>query len=135
MRELRLIAAHKPRYNRRSKFPERAVWLKLTVEAFPRLSIVPRPRPDGSAYLGPLRPQRQAEAVRDAIHDAVPLRQCTDRLSLRRAVRAACALAGIGRCWAPCEGGTSGERYGALAELVSLAWAGDARSLQGRQVR
>ena len=40
VRELRLIAAHKPRYNRRSKFPERAVWLKLTDEAFPRLSIV-----------------------------------------------------------------------------------------------
>ena len=41
--------------------------------------------------------------MRDAIHDAVPLRQCTDRLSLRRAVRAACLLAGIGRCGAPCE--------------------------------
>ena len=30
VRELRLIAAHKPRYNRRSKYPERSVWLKLT---------------------------------------------------------------------------------------------------------
>ena len=28
VRELRLIAAHKPRYNRRSKFPEKSVWLK-----------------------------------------------------------------------------------------------------------
>lgn len=104
VRELRLIAAHKPRYNRRSKFPERSVWLKLTVEAFPRLSVVRDVRDDGTAYLGPLRNQRQAEIVRDAIHDAVPLRQCTDRLSLRRVVRAACVLAGIGRCGAPCEG-------------------------------
>ena len=32
VRELRLIAEHKPRYNRRSRFPERAMWLKLTVE-------------------------------------------------------------------------------------------------------
>ena len=40
VRELRLIAEHKPRYNRRSRFPERALWLKLTVEAFPRLSLV-----------------------------------------------------------------------------------------------
>ena len=68
-------------------------------------------REDGSRYLGPLRSQRQAEAVRDAIHDAVPLRQCSDRLSLRRAVRAACALAGIGRCSAPCEGGTTPGEY------------------------
>ena len=129
VRELRLIAEHKPRYNRRSKFPERAVWLKLTTEAFPRLSIVREVRADGGAYLGPLRSQRQAEFIRDAIHDAVPLRHCTDRLSPRRAVRAACALAGIGRCAAPCEGSASPGEYQALVELVRSAWSGDVRPL------
>jgi DNA polymerase-3 subunit epsilon len=129
VRELRLIAAHKPRYNRRSKFPERSVWLKLTDEPFPRLSVVRDVRSDGIAYLGPLRSQRQAEAVRDAIHDAVPLRQCTDRLSLRRAVRAACALAGIGRCSAPCEGATVPTEYHSMVSLVAAAWAGDVRPL------
>ena len=129
VRELRLIAAHKPRYNRRSKFPERSVWLKLTVEPFPRLSIVRDVKADGASYLGPLRNQRQAEAVRDAIHDAVPLRQCSDRLSLRRVVRAACVLAGIGRCAAPCEGGTDPARYDAMVRLVASAWAGDVRPL------
>ncbi len=129
VRELRLIAAHKPRYNRRSKFPERSVWLKLTIEPFPRLSVVRDVKPDGASYLGPLRNQRQAEAVRDAIHDAVPLRQCSDRLSLRRVVRAACVLAGIGRCAAPCEGGTDPARYDAMVRLVASAWAGDVRPL------
>ncbi|HLY33462.1 MAG TPA: DEDD exonuclease domain-containing protein [Jatrophihabitantaceae bacterium] len=129
VRELRLIAAHKPHYNKRSKHPERSVWLKLTVEPFPRLSIVRDVRADGAAYLGPLRTQHQAEAVRDAIHDAVPLRQCTDRLSLRRAVRAACLLAGIGRCSAPCEGGVVEAEYMALVELVRSAWHGDVRPL------
>jgi DNA polymerase-3 subunit epsilon len=128
VRELRLIAAYKPRYNRRSKFPEKAVWLKLTVEPFPRLSIVREVRPD-MVYLGPLRTQRQAEAVRDAIHDAVPLRQCSDRLSLKRVVRAACALAGIGKCAAPCEGGISTDEYAALVGLVASAWTGDVRPL------
>ncbi|MDT4892643.1 MAG: polymerase subunit epsilon [Pseudonocardiales bacterium] len=129
VRELRLIAAHKPRYNRRSKFPERAVWLKLTTEAYPRLSVVRAAKADGASYLGPLRSQRQAEAVRDAIHDAVPLRQCTDRLSAGRVVRAACALAGIGRCSAPCEHGTTPAEYAELATLVATAWAGDVRPL------
>ena len=129
VRELRLIAAHKPRYNRRSKFPERAVWLKVTTEPFPRLSIVREKKADAAAYLGPLRSHRQAEAVRDAIHDAVPLRQCSDRLSLRRAVRAACVLAGIGRCGAPCEGGTSPEEYAELVSRVTSAWTGDVRPL------
>jgi DNA polymerase-3 subunit epsilon len=129
VRELRLIAAYKPRYNRRSKFPERSMWLKLTVEAFPRLSIVRDVHDDGAAYLGPLRSRRQAETIRDAIHDAVPLRQCSDRLSLRRVVRAACALAGIGRCGAPCEGGESPAEYENLVDVVRTAWAGDVRPL------
>jgi len=129
VRELRLIAAYKPRYNRRSKFPERSMWLKLTVEAFPRLSIVRDVHDDGAAYLGPLRSRRQAETIRDAIHDAVPLRQCSDRLSLRRVVRAACALAGIGRCGAPCEGGESPAEYESLVDVVRTAWTGDVRPL------
>jgi DNA polymerase-3 subunit epsilon len=131
VRELRLIAAHKPRYNKRSKFPEHSVWLKLTVEPFPRLSVVREHRADAAAYLGPLRSQRQAEGVRDAIHDAVPLRQCSDRLSLRRVVRRACVLAGIGRCGAPCEGEMTREQYAVLVELVSAAWRGDVRPLVG----
>jgi DNA polymerase-3 subunit epsilon len=126
VRELRLIAAHKPRYNRRSKYPERSVWLTLTDEAFPRLSIVRAPKPhDPGAYLGPIGSRRQAEAVRDAIHDAIPLRQCTDRLSLRRAVRAACVLAGIGRCGAPCESTDAVADYRELVTLVRESWTGD----------
>jgi DNA polymerase-3 subunit epsilon len=129
VRELRLIADHKPRYNRRSKFPERSVWLTLTDEAFPRLSIVRSAtgthRSGPAPYLGPISSRRQAEAVRDAIHDAVPLRQCTDRLSLRRAVRAACLLAGIGRCAAPCESADVLADYTALVEQVTASWAGD----------
>ena len=129
VRELRLIAAHKPRYNRRSKFPERSVWLKLTDEAYPRLSIVRDVRPDGAAYLGPLRTMRQAVAVRDAVHDAVPLRQCSDRLSVRRQVRGACALAEIRRCTAPCEHRIEPAQYARLAETVAAAWQGDVEPL------
>ena len=40
VRELRLIAEHKPRYNRRSRFPERVHFVKLTREPWPRLSLV-----------------------------------------------------------------------------------------------
>jgi DNA polymerase-3 subunit epsilon len=37
VRELRLLAAHAPPYNRRSKFPQRWWWVVLTDEAFPVL--------------------------------------------------------------------------------------------------
>ena len=55
VRELRLIGAHKPRYNRRSKFPERSVWLKLTDEGSRACRSSARLPGDGVAHLGPLR--------------------------------------------------------------------------------
>ncbi|MEU1967306.1 DEDD exonuclease domain-containing protein [Micromonospora sediminicola] len=110
VRELRLIAAHAPPYNRRSKYPERQVWLKLTDEAYPRLSIVRDLAPTDSAYLGPFRSRQAAELAAAGLHDAVPLRQCTHRLS-RRTTMPACALAELGRCPAPCEHRISPEEY------------------------
>jgi DNA polymerase III subunit epsilon len=111
IRELRLIAAHKPPYNRRSKFPERVLWLKLTAETYPRLSLVRQLVADGSAYLGPFRSRRAAELAAAGVYDALPLRQCTHKLSVRRTVPA-CALAELGRCPAPCEHEISPEEYG-----------------------
>ncbi|WP_018216438.1 DEDD exonuclease domain-containing protein [Salinispora vitiensis] len=102
VRELRLIGTHAPPYNRRSKFPERVVWLKLTDEAYPRLSVVRNLAPGDEAYLGPFASRRAAELAAAGFHDAMPLRQCTHRLSLRKATPA-CAVAELGRCPAPCE--------------------------------
>ncbi|NLU77432.1 DEDD exonuclease domain-containing protein [Micromonospora sp. HNM0581] len=114
VRELRLIAAHAPPYNRRSKFPERVVWLKLTDGPYPRLSVVREISAGDRAYLGPFTSRRTAELAAAGFHDAVPLRQCTHRLSLRT-VTPACALAELGRCPAPCEHRISPEEYDARA--------------------
>ncbi|MER7417789.1 DEDD exonuclease domain-containing protein [Micromonospora peucetia] len=110
VRELRLIGAHAPPYNRRSKFPERVLWLKLTDGPYPRLSVVRAIAPGDAAYLGPFSSRRAAELAAAGFHDAVPLRQCTHRLSLRT-VTPACALAELGRCPAPCEHRISPEEY------------------------
>ncbi|WP_131740963.1 DEDD exonuclease domain-containing protein, partial [Actinomadura roseirufa] len=130
VRELRLIAEHKPRYNRRSKFPERAIWLKLTVEPFPRLSIVRECRDDDACYLGPISSRRQAEEARAALHEAVPLRQCTQRLTLRLVERGrarCCALADLGRCGAPCDGRESAADYGVHVSAARAVMEGDVR--------
>ncbi|MBX6388099.1 MAG: DEDD exonuclease domain-containing protein [Frankia sp.] len=117
VRELRLIAEHKPPYNRKSKFPERTIYLRLTDEPFPRLSQVRQVRADGATYLGPFGNTRQAELAAEALLAAVPLRRCGGRLSPRRP-SPACALAELGACGAPCEGRQSVEDY---AELVAAA--------------
>jgi DNA polymerase III subunit epsilon len=124
VRELRLIAAHKPPYNRRSKYPERVTWLKLTPEPYPRLSLVSVLRDDGADYLGPFGSRRTAELAAAAVYDAVPLRQCTLKLSVRRTTPA-CALAEIGRCSAPCEHRVTPEEYAVHADAFRDAVHGD----------
>ncbi len=124
VRELRLIAEHKPRYNRRSRFPERMVWLKLTVEAFPRLSLVRRQRLDGAAYIGPFPSRRQAEAAMLAVYDALPIRRCTANLAPDR-ISPSCALAEMGRCGAPCEGSQTVDEYSRVVSVVRRAASGD----------
>ncbi|WP_436522175.1 DEDD exonuclease domain-containing protein [Actinoplanes sp. HUAS TT8] len=125
VRELRLIAAHSPPYNRRSKYPERVVWLKLTAEAFPRLSVVRSLTEDGATYLGPFSSRRTAELAAAGVYDAVPLRQCNHKLSLRTRTPA-CALAELGRCPAPCEHEITPEEYDLRAALpFRTATSGD----------
>jgi DNA polymerase-3 subunit epsilon len=119
IRELRLIAAHKPPYNRRSKFPERAAWLKLTAEAYPRLSLVAKVRGDGSSYLGPFGTRHAAQLAADAVYEVLPMRQCSRRLSARHA-SASCALAELGRCGAPCELAVTPTEYQAQATFAFL---------------
>jgi DNA polymerase-3 subunit epsilon len=130
VRELRLIAEQKPRYNRRSRFPERALWVRLTEEPFPRLSVVRRVRPGTGVFLGPFPDRRAADAAVAAVHESLPLRQCTGRISLR-VLGSACALAGMGRCGAPCTGAQSVGEYAAIAAVFRAAVHSDPRALVG----
>src|SRR5690349_5652098 len=96
VRELRLIAEHKPRYNRRSRFPEKVHFIKLTREPWPRLSLVRRVLADDADYLGPFSSKKTAEKCLAALHDTFPVRQCSDRMS-KTATRSPCVLAEMDR--------------------------------------
>ncbi len=113
VRELRLIAEHKPKYNRRSRFPEKVHFLKLTREAWPRLSMVRRVVDDGADYLGPFSSRKTAEKCLAALHETFPVRQCSDRLPLTPS-RSACVLAEMGRCLSPCDGSIEESAYAAV---------------------
>ncbi|MBP2473788.1 DNA polymerase-3 subunit epsilon [Crossiella equi] len=118
VRELRLLAAHRPRYNRRSTQPHRAWWVVLTDEAFPRLSVVAKPR---AGALGPFQSKSAADLAVAAIHEAIPLRQCTQRIPARGAQGRPCVLAEMQRCAAPCAGRQSTQDYApAVTRLRAL---------------
>jgi DNA polymerase-3 subunit epsilon len=79
VRELRLIAEHRPSYNRRSTRPERAAWVKLTDEPVPRLSVVSHPGTDHpvASYVGLFSSRARAREAVEAVHTAFDIRRCT----------------------------------------------------------
>ncbi|MCP2278849.1 DEDD exonuclease domain-containing protein [Nocardia amikacinitolerans] len=93
VRELRLLVAHAPPYNRRSKFPKRGWWIALTDEPFPRFAIVRTPTRDA---LGPFTSRLDAADVAATVAEHAGLRTCTTRLP--RGGRHDCPPAAVGGC-------------------------------------
>ena len=122
--EVRLIAQLRPRYNRRSARPERTVWIKLTDERYPRLSVS-RSAEGSPAWLGPLRSGSGAREAIEALQHALGVRTCTTRLPITpRADARACILKDTGGCSAPCvRGADSG--YEATADAARSVLDGD----------
>jgi DNA polymerase III subunit epsilon len=79
VRELRMLAAHAPPYNRRSRFPHRWWWVVLSDEAFPRFSPVRTPR-HGRA-VGPFRSRADAADTAALLARFTGVRTCTKRLA------------------------------------------------------
>lgn len=124
VRELRLIGRHRPPYNRRSRFPDRLTWLKLTREPWPRLSIVRTILDDDADYIGPFRGRPAAESALTALHDSFRIRQCTPRLA-KKSRTSPCALAEMGHCLSPCDGSADPDEYAAEVQRVRQAMTGD----------
>jgi len=133
VREMRLIAQHKPRYNRRSRHPERVVWVKLTVEPWPRLSLVRQVLDDDACYVGPFSARRTAERALAALHDAFLIRQCSGRLP-RRPRGHACVLAEMNRCLSPCDGSVHEGAYAAEVHQVRRSLLLDPGAVVNRAV-
>ncbi len=112
VRELRLIQGAQPRYNRRSRFPERVAWIKLTDENFPRLTITKGAPKNPSGAIGPISGGLAIEEALAAIHEHLPLRQCKPKITDRSMKSASpCILFEINKCGAPCIGNQSLANY------------------------
>lgn len=99
VRELRLLAAHAPPYNRRSKFPRRWWWVVLTEEAFPRFSIVRNPKRDGA--VGPFRSRADAVETADLLARFTGVRTCSARIARSARHGPTCPERELSPCPAP----------------------------------
>lgn len=112
VRELRLLAAHAPPYNRRSKFPHRWWWITLTDEAFPRFSAVRTPR--NASAVGPFRARSDAFEAAALMARFTGVRTCTVRLGRSTVHGPSCPEREVAPCPAP--RGADACEYAAVAE-------------------
>ncbi len=116
--EVRLIHELAPRFNRQGTRWRRYRWVRLTGEAWPRLSVVRSPQPGD---LGPLASDGAARLVVEAVHDAAPLRRCTTRLRAGAVLRdGACTAGQLGVAMCPCAGEVAPEAYAEVVATVRL---------------
>ena len=124
VQEIRLIHELLPRYNRQGTTFHKSAYVKLTDEAFPRLSVVRKVRDDRATYLGPLPSSRVARRVVEAVESVLPVRRCT--LDPARAARPSpCAPAQLGVSVCPCAGAIDAAGYQAIADDVRRALSDD----------
>ena len=124
VRELRLIAERQPRFNRRSRFQEKAIWIRLTGESYPRLTQVKGAKEltDEIGWSGPFNGRGEAERAIEALHEVFPIRQCKPRITLSSMKHASpCALLDLGKCGAPCIGLQSLDSYDSIVAELRFA--------------
>lgn len=132
VRELRLISEKQPRFNRRSKFQEKAIWVKLTEESFPRLVSVRGHRglSDESGWCGPFNGRDEAQRAIEALFEVIHIRQCNPRITLRSMKTASpCALFDMKKCGAPCVGKESVDSYSSHVLTTRVALHHDATQM------
>ncbi|MEM1333581.1 MAG: DEDD exonuclease domain-containing protein, partial [Actinomycetota bacterium] len=126
--EARIIARSLPRYNRRGTTARKYCYVRLDVDQpWPRLSITARPAAR-SVQLGPLPSRSMANLVVDALHTALPLRRCTQRLARDHrpasdAPICSAAQLGVARC--PCSGTADPAEYAAIVVQAARTIEGD----------
>ncbi|QBJ98498.1 DEDD exonuclease domain-containing protein [Rhodococcus sp. ABRD24] len=118
VRELRLLSAHVPPYNRRSKFPMRGWWITLTEEAFPRLAVVRMPTIDS---LGPFRSRSDAADAALTVAEFCGIRTCRSRIPKGSRHGSKCPPKEIGSCPATAD---TEDGYRAAPELARALFRG-----------
>lgn len=115
VRELRMLAAHAPPYNRRSRFPQRWWWVTLSDEAFPRLSVVRAPRHDRA--IGPFRSRTDAADTARLLARFTGIRTCTTRLGRSARHGPACPQVEVSPC--PAARDLSATQYAAATQRAA----------------
>ncbi len=122
-----LIKKYRPRYNVVFRDDKEYPYLRLSVaEPFPNLTVVRKPKKDGSVYFGPFA---SAQAVRDTLkvmHKMFPLRKCKGKLVPKPRP---CLYHDLGQCLAPCSQSPDPADYRRVVKDVQMFLQGRSRDV------
>lgn len=98
------IKAHQPKYNILLKDGKGYSYIRITKEAWPRLSFVQQKEEDDAEYIGPYTSAFAAREMAEAAMDAFLLPRCEKRFPQEIGRGRPCLNAHIGKCMGVCSG-------------------------------
>ncbi|MFM1905973.1 MAG: hypothetical protein RIT32_769 [Actinomycetota bacterium] len=123
VRELRLIAQHRPPANRVARNPEKIWWLYFNNESVPRLISSKTPPGLEQPAIGPFNKKIVADELGDFLNDQFKLRDCVDKLATRPN-HPGCIRGEINHCSMPCQQDPIDD-YLATVDVVKSIMLGD----------
>ena len=134
-----LIKQHMPRYNILLKDDKGYPFVRLGREAYPRFTMVSRPKDDGARYFGPFGGRSETRAALDAVCAAFRLPTCTRSFPRDIGKERPCLNHHMGRCDGFCRGTPDEAEYdrriAQACELLSGRYRQLARSLREEMQR
>ncbi|HBG81924.1 TPA: excinuclease ABC subunit C [candidate division CPR2 bacterium] len=107
--ENNFIKRFRPKYNIRMRDDKNYLFIKITKEDFPRVTVVRKPSRDGAAYFGPFTNSLYVRETLNIIKKIFPFRTCKESpLKMRPKP---CLQFHIERCLGPCVEAVNKEEY------------------------
>ena len=127
VRELRLIAQHRPPANKVARNPEKIWWIYFTNDVVPRLIVSKNPPELEQPALGPFNKKAIASELQDFINNHFQLRTCIDKLNTRPN-HPGCIRGEMNHCVMPCQSADLNDYLG-LVKQVELVMNGNTANI------
>ena len=109
--ECNLIKKHKPRYNILLKDDKGYPFIRISADAFPRISLARKKENDGAQYFGPYPSSSVVYETIDVLRRIFHIQHCTKKFPEEIGRARPCLYHAMHRCLAPCAGTTSADEY------------------------
>ena len=124
-----LIKQYAPRYNIKLKDAKSYPYIKVTREAFPRITVTRERTADGALYFGPYSGVADAYANLDTVRRAFRLPTCKRQFPRDVGRERPCLYRQMGRCLAPCAGDVTAEEFSSSVKSAAAVLSGNVREV------